>query len=198
MRSATAALPLAESQREVLKKLARSQTAEHRDVQRARALLLAAEGVANTRIGADLGVSPTTVSNWRERFQSDGLKGIGVVRAGRGRKPSISPQKVAEIVHVMLHEKPLGRHIGVAGRWLRRWGVAGDGERTGRRAASSRTGSRRSSSASRSALRRSSWMSGLYRTRRRTRLLPLDEKCQIQALTRTQPSPPIKPGGRGR
>ena len=65
MRSPTAAMPLAEGQREVLQKLSRSQTAKHRDVQRARALLLAADGVANTRIGADLGVSPTTVSNWR-------------------------------------------------------------------------------------------------------------------------------------
>ena len=110
MRSPTAAMPLAESQRDVLEKLARSQTAKHRDVQRARALLLAAAGVANTRIGADLGVSPTTVSNWRERFESDGLKGIGVVRAGRGRKPSISPEKVVEIVHLTLHEKPVGTH----------------------------------------------------------------------------------------
>ncbi len=63
---------------------------------------------ANTRIGADLNVSPTTVSHWRERFQADGLKGIGVVRAGRGRKPSISAEKVAEIVHVTLHGKPVG------------------------------------------------------------------------------------------
>jgi transposase-like protein len=108
MRSPTAALPLAESQREVLERLARSQTARHRDVQRARALLFAAEGRANTRIAADLGVSPTTVFNWRERFQSDGLKGLGVVRPGRGPKPSIPPEKVAEIVRVTLHEKPAG------------------------------------------------------------------------------------------
>jgi len=55
MRSPTAAMPLAEGQREVLEKLSRSQTAKHRDVQRARGLLLAADGIANTRIGADLG-----------------------------------------------------------------------------------------------------------------------------------------------
>jgi transposase len=108
MRSPTAALPLADGQREVLEKLARSQTAKHRDVQRAKALLLAAEGVANTRIGTDLGVSPTTVSNWRERFAADGLKGIGVVCRGRGRKPSISAEQVAAIVHATLHEKPPG------------------------------------------------------------------------------------------
>jgi len=108
MRSPTAAMPLAEGQREVLEKLSRSQTAKHRDVQRARALLLAADGVANTRIGADLGVSPTTVRNWRERFAADGLKGFGVVRPGRGRKPSIPAEKVAAIVDATLHETPEG------------------------------------------------------------------------------------------
>ena len=109
MRSPTAALPLAEGQREVLEEaVRRSQTARHRDVQRARALLLAADGIANTRIGADLGVSPTTVRNWRERFAADGLGGIGVVRPGRGRKASIPPEKVAAIVHATLHEKPEG------------------------------------------------------------------------------------------
>jgi hypothetical protein len=44
MRSPTAPLPLAEGQRDVLEKLARSHTAKHRDVQRAGALLLAADG----------------------------------------------------------------------------------------------------------------------------------------------------------
>lgn len=91
-------MPLTEGQRVVLEKLARPHAARHRDVQRARALLLAANGVANTRIGADLGVSATTVSNWRKRLVSDGLKGIGIVRPGRGLKPSISSQKVAAIV----------------------------------------------------------------------------------------------------
>jgi len=108
MRSPTTAMPLAVGQREVLEKLARSRTAKHRDVQRARALLLAAGGVANTRIGAEVGVSPTSVSNWRERFTAEGLGLFGPVREGRGRKPSIPAEKVAAIVHATLHEKPPG------------------------------------------------------------------------------------------
>src|ERR1035438_9645112 len=89
MRSATTAMPLADSQREGLEKLTRSRTAKHRDVQRARALLLAADGMANTRIGAEVGASPTSVTNWRERFAAEGLGLFGPVRSGRGRKPSI-------------------------------------------------------------------------------------------------------------
>jgi len=108
MRPAAAALPLAEGQREVLQKLARSRTAKHRDVQRARALLLAADGVANTRIAAQLGVSPTSVVNWRARFSTDGLKLFGPIRKGRGRKPSIAAEKVAEIVRATLEDTPPG------------------------------------------------------------------------------------------
>jgi hypothetical protein len=48
-------------QREALEVLARSQTAPHRQVQRAEALLLAAVGVANTRIAARVGVNASTV-----------------------------------------------------------------------------------------------------------------------------------------
>ena len=108
MRSASPPLPIAESQREVLDRLARSTTAKHREVQRARALLLAGDGLANTAIGVTIGVSPTTVKAWRERFADVGLKGLGGVRPGRGRKPQISQEKVAEIVRATLHDTPPG------------------------------------------------------------------------------------------
>ena len=42
MRPATPPMPLTDSQREILESLSRSRTAPHREVQRARALLLAA------------------------------------------------------------------------------------------------------------------------------------------------------------
>ncbi len=108
MRLPTPALPLSDSHREVLEALAKSGVSSHRDVQRARALLLAGDGQPNTYIGARVGVSPSTVKAWRERFSQDGLKAFGAVRPGRGRKPSIPAQKVQEIVHATLHEKPAG------------------------------------------------------------------------------------------
>lgn len=108
MRPATRPMAITDAHREVLEKLAKSGGAAHRDVQRARALLLAADGVANTQIAARVEVSPTSVKAWRERFVNDGLKALGVVRSGRGRKPSISPEEVAEIVRATLHDKPEG------------------------------------------------------------------------------------------
>ena len=61
MNRAAEALELTEGQRLTLEILAKSKTAPHRDVVRARALLLAGDGVANTRIAAEVGVSAVTV-----------------------------------------------------------------------------------------------------------------------------------------
>ena len=54
MRAATPALPMTDEQRSVLEKLIRSRTAPHRDVQRARVLLMAADGFAKTRIASEV------------------------------------------------------------------------------------------------------------------------------------------------
>ncbi len=108
MRSPTAPLPVTDEQRSVLEKLIRSHTAPHRDVQRARVLLMAADGFANTRIAKEVGVAPMTVKAWRERFSEDGLKDFSAVRPGRGRRPSIPAAKIEEIVYLTLHETPPG------------------------------------------------------------------------------------------
>ena len=200
MRFPTAALPLADGQREVLEKLARSQTAKHRDVQRARGLLLAADGVANTRIGADLGVSPTTVSNWRERFATDGLKGLGVVRRGRGRKPSIPPEKVQAIVHATLHDKPPGETHWSCRSMAKAQGVS---PATVQRIWSARAiKPHRVKTFKLSNDKRFEEklvdVVGLYLNPPENAIvLAMDEKSQIQALDRTQASLPMKPGRAG-
>jgi len=108
MRSATPALQMSDGHREMLAVLARSQTAPHREVQRARALLLAAEGMANTRIADGVGVSPATVSAWRARFTDQGMAKLGQVRKGRGRKPTIPQAKIDEIVELTKNSNPDG------------------------------------------------------------------------------------------
>src|SRR5260370_37267346 len=87
MRPATAALPLTDSQRQVLDKLARSQAAPQREVTRAKALLLAGDGLANTAIAARLGVSPASVAAWRGRVVGVGRGELGRGAPGRGRGP---------------------------------------------------------------------------------------------------------------
>jgi transposase len=100
---------MSEGQREALEVLSRAQSAPHRQVQRAQALLLAAGGVANARIAAQVGVEAGTVRSWRSRFAEEGLAKLGKVRAGRGRKPSIPQSKIDEIVGLTRHAKPAGQ-----------------------------------------------------------------------------------------
>src|SRR5258705_3335809 len=107
--TAAAALVMSDGQREALRALSRSQTAPHRQVQRAKALLLAADGVANMRIAAQVGVKPATVGAWRARFAEEGLAKLGKVRAGRGRKSTIPQEKIDEIVYLTRHSTPDGQ-----------------------------------------------------------------------------------------
>jgi transposase/transposase-like protein len=103
------ALVMSDGQREALGVIARSQTAPYRQVQRARVLLLAADGVANARIAVQVGVNATTVRAWRERFAQDGLAKLGKVREGRGRKPVIAQATIDEIVRLTQQETPAGQ-----------------------------------------------------------------------------------------
>jgi transposase len=107
--SPAAALSMTAGEHEMLESLARSHTAPHRQVMRAKALLMAADGVANTLIAEEVGATPVTVRSWRKRFSEDGLGKLGQVRKGRGRKPSISDEQVAQIVRLTTEETPPGQ-----------------------------------------------------------------------------------------
>ncbi|MFH1330894.1 MAG: helix-turn-helix domain-containing protein, partial [Actinomycetota bacterium] len=86
--------------------MARSETAPFRQVRQARALLLAAGGVANAEIARRCEVSLPTVRSWRGRFSGGGVAGVGRVAAGRGRKPQIPASTVEAIVYDTLHKRP--------------------------------------------------------------------------------------------
>jgi transposase len=80
----------------VLHARARSSTAAHRDVIRARIVLAAAEGAANTEIAAEVGVHVDTVRKWRRRFAIAGLSGLED-RPRSGRRRTFTPVQVAEV-----------------------------------------------------------------------------------------------------
>lgn len=108
MRAPSPALVMSDAQREILESLAKSQTAAHREVTRAKALLLAADGLASTAVAYEVGVSPSSVVAWRSRFAEEGLAKLGRVRPGRGRKPQIPAEKIDEIVRLTQESKPEG------------------------------------------------------------------------------------------
>jgi transposase len=108
MAAPAAPLPITATDREVLERVAGSVSAPYRDVTRARVLLAAAEGVANSVIAARYEVTAVTVRAWRTEFTEKGLTGWGKVRRGRGRKATITDEKVSEIVRLTTQEKPKG------------------------------------------------------------------------------------------
>jgi DNA-binding CsgD family transcriptional regulator len=93
-------------QREQLTKLAGSTVLPHRVVMQARALLMAADGVANEQIARSCGVDSDTVRRWRARFVRSGLDGVGVIAKGRGRRSSLPAGTVAEVLRLTQHERP--------------------------------------------------------------------------------------------
>ena len=108
MNDAAAALSMAAKDRRLLEQWARSTSAPHRVVIRAKALLLATEGGSNSRIAATVDVSRPTVLAWRDRFGEEGVDSVFEMREGRGRKPTISARRVKAIVHATLHRTPPG------------------------------------------------------------------------------------------
>ncbi len=89
-----------------LLKWSRSRKAEARLVQRAKIVLLAAEGLESKEIARRLKTDPGTVGRWRRRFAKGGLEAIAKEAAGRGRAPS--PKLVSRILEKTTQEKPPG------------------------------------------------------------------------------------------
>ncbi len=200
MRPATAPLRMTGGQREVLEKLAVARATPEREVRRARALLLAGDGVASTAIAKAVGASPASVTAWRVRFAAEGLARFGTVRRGRGRKPSVSAERVAAIVRATLQDKPPGqahwscrsmaKAQGVSPATVQRiWharGLAPHRVETFKLSGDKRFEEKLTD------------IAGLYlNPRDRAVVLCIDEKSQIQDLDRTQPTLPMKKGRAG-
>jgi transposase len=101
-----AAMPVTDQQRAELARMASSTSLPHRQVVQARGLLWACAGVANEEIARRCGVDSDTVRRWRSRFAEKGVAGVGRIAKGRGRKPSLPPGTVEEVLRVTHKERP--------------------------------------------------------------------------------------------
>jgi transposase len=93
--------------RSELQRRVRSAKTSKRDFLRARIILLRAEGTKQQDVADQLGVSHVIVSKWTRRFMQQGLAGLNDAK-GRGRKPSLAPEKV-EAVITKATQPPAGR-----------------------------------------------------------------------------------------
>jgi transposase len=87
---------LSSEERAVLVERASSRSCSHAVVTRARIVLLAADGVRNIDIAAQVGVCVDVVSRWRKRFCGERLEGL-VDRPRSGRPRRFGPEVVAGV-----------------------------------------------------------------------------------------------------
>ncbi|MEX2251091.1 MAG: IS630 family transposase [Acidimicrobiia bacterium] len=191
-------LPMSDEQRGALATIARSTSLPHRQVVQAKALLLAADGVATNEVARQCDTTDTSVRAWRRRFVDQGVEGVGRIAAGRGRRSWLPEGMVAAVVADTMYNKPddgsahwttrsMAKRFGigkdsVARMWrdhnLKPWKVdtfkiSGDPDFEEKLVD----------------------VVGLYMNPpERAVVFSFDEKTQCQALDRTQPSLPLKPG----
>lgn len=81
---------LAAHEKDILQYTVRKYTSPYRDVIRAKAILMAAEGAENKDIGEHLDLPRQIVSKWRKRFFEQRLEGLQE-QPRRGRPSCFSP-----------------------------------------------------------------------------------------------------------
>jgi transposase len=199
MPSSAPALPIAPEDRAVLRRWSSATQAPAALVQRAKILLLAAEGVANTEIAERLGVSRPTVIAWRKRYAREGLTAQLADRPRRGRPQTVRRTRRAEILATTLAPPP--EHLGVT-HWSSRLLATelGLSHSTVARVWAEhdvkpwQTETFKFSTDPELEARVRDVV-GLYLDPpARAIVLCVDEKSQIQALERTQPVRPVAPG----
>jgi transposase len=190
-----APLGLRNGDRERLEAWVRASTIQAGLAQRARIVLLAADGLPNVEIAARVGVSRPTVTSWRARYERSGIGGLAD-QARSGRPRIIDHRK---IVAATLRRPPkklgvthwssrlLATHLGIGdatvARAWREYGLAPWRCETFK------------FSTDPELVAKVTDVVGLYLAPPENAVvLCVDEKSQIQALDRTAPMLPLQPG----
>jgi hypothetical protein len=181
--------------REVLTSWTRSPSVRAGLAQRARVVLLAAEGVGTNEIVHRVGLSKPAVIGWKRRYAAEGVSGLDD-RAKSGRPARIDP---AEIVLATLEPPPaelgvthwssrlLAKHLGISDftvstTW-KKWGLQPWRVETFKFSTDPELEAKIRD------------VVGLYlHPPDKAIVLCVDEKSQVQALDRTAPVLPIRPG----
>lgn len=182
--------------REQIEGWLRSSTTRKSLVERGRILLLSADGESAAKIGSKLDVTTRTVHKWRRRYREDGLKGLSDrPRPGQPRK--LDAAKTREILRLTTERIPdeathwslrlMAKYAGVT-----RWQVQQVWQ-----AADLKPHRLKSFKLSKDPkfAEKVADVVGLYlKPPANAVVLSVDEKTQIQALDRTQPLLPLRPG----
>lgn len=191
-----APLILTDEERDELGRLTRRATTAQRCALRARIVLRCADGLTNNEVATNVRVTPATVSKWRGRFVRQRLRGLlDEPRPGTPRK--IGDDVIEKIVVDTLESTPrnathwstreMARKVGLShmsiGRIWRAFGLAPHRSETFVLSADPQL------------VEKVRDVVGLYlHPPEKALVLCVDEKSQMQALDRSQPLLPMRPG----
>jgi transposase len=190
-------IELTDEDRKTLDRWSHGRSTPARLVLRAGIVLNAAEGLANNRIAENLGTDRLLVGKWRKRFAEKGLAGIEKDAPRGGRPPVTRRAMTARIIEWTTRKKPknathwscrtLAKALGTSHAMVNRvWQANGLKPHLHRTFKVSND---------RHFIEKVVDVVGLYlNPPEHALVLCVDEKSQIQALDRTQPSLPLKKG----
>lgn len=188
---------LSEGERVRLQEWIRAGSTPQQVVLRARIIVRAGQGQTDQQIARELKVQRRTAALWRRRVREQGIGCVWEMAPGRGRKPRYGAQAVARLVEATLQTKPTG-----ATHWSTRTLASAQGvsKSTVHRVWQEQQLKPHLSQSFKLSrdpkfLEKLTDVVGVYLTPPQNAIvLCVDEKSQIQALDRTQPGLPLKPG----
>ncbi len=180
-----------------LRILSKRKRVQARVAQRARIVLLAARGLSDKDIAAQVDLERRAVARWRTRYLAVGIEGLLCDAPRPGRPAKIDARKIAEVVRITLHEKPakrtqwstrtLAAQMGLSEASIRRiWHAHGLKPHLVR--------TFKLSNDPRFVEKLEDIVALYLNPPEHALVLSCDEKSQIQALDRTQPGLPMKKG----
>ena len=183
-----------------LSKLIAGRNTPQKVVLRASIVLAFLKGTRKADIARSLDTSRVTVDLWIDRFESEGIDSLLVDRTRPGRNKSITEEQEKQIVEATLHTTPVGQthwsersmaeHMGVSKmtvhRIWKKYNLKPHLVKTFKVSNDPKF------------VEKIRDIVGLYMNPpQKALVLCVDEKSQIQALDRTQPGLPMKPGRKG-
>lgn len=187
---------LTAEERIVSESLAGSRTASYREVQRARLVLAAAAGKTNEAISKEIGLGWRSVGMWRQRFVRERLAGLeDRPRPGKPRQYSAADR--LRVVEVACTQKPQAESHWSVRTLAQATGVGRDTVHRILRQADlkpHRLGTFSQSPDPDFAAKVIDVVGLYFHPPEHAVVLCVDEKTQVQALDRTQPLLPMRPG----
>jgi transposase len=195
--SQTVCVILSTSDRKRLEAIRLDRNRQRKHVERARVVLVSAEGGPVQQVAALVGVSRPMVWRWQQRFAEEGVDGLLRDKTRKPGKPPLAAETVARVVALTCSDPPheathwtgraMAKAAGISLRSVQRIWQAHQLQphrvRTFKRSRDPQFAAKLAD------------VVGLYiDPPAHAVVLSIDEKSQIQALDRSQPGLPLKPG----